>query len=99
MDFNEINPDKITKVSFAYKEGNTQYTFSFHPEPLMKHDIYRHSTHLIKNEDRSKFLYHEIGAEGVMLSKYYGAIDKARMLGVTVYRYDYTHEKYLPIPV
>lgn len=93
-----LSSDELDGVPFVYKEGTDQYTFSWPDTPIMKHDIYRYSNHLIKNNDRSKFPDYEIGAEGVLFSRYYGAISKAYDRGVLVYRYE-GYGKYVPIPV
>lgn len=60
--------------------------YIFNPPLLAKFDKYKHTNHYIKNRDRCKFPYHEVGSEGVLLSRYFGAIDKAVRLGVTVWR-------------
>jgi hypothetical protein len=83
MDIMQENPDNIP------------FDYEYHNTLLTKHDIYRHTNHFIKNHDINKFPDHEVGHEAVLLTKYFGAIDKAVNLGVTVFRYE--HPYYKPI--
>lgn len=77
---------KVVEKIMNENPGGVPRGYVFNPPLLTRFDQYKHTNHYIKNNDRGKFPYHEVGSEGVLLSKYFGAIDKAERVGVTVWR-------------
>lgn len=90
-EWSKLSMSEIRKIEVTFDD------FKPRAKPLIVGDIYRDTNHYIKNRDSPKFPAHEIGDEGVLLTKYFGAIDKAIRFNVTVYRRE--SKDYRPINV